>query len=84
ILFKNANIGRKPISENANDCALRKFIKVIFDNWMHNLPCTLVLYQFVIEVICAQKLVKFTNCVNSGEKKTKKSNSGLFFCRTLF
>uniref|UniRef100_UPI001F3FF45C hypothetical protein n=1 Tax=Vibrio cholerae TaxID=666 RepID=UPI001F3FF45C len=84
ILYKTTIIGRNGISENANDCALRKFIKVIFDNWMHNLPCALVLYQFVIEAVCAQKLVKFTICVNSGEKKTKKSNSGLFFCRTLF
>jgi len=83
-LFKNANIGRKQISENVHDSALSKVIEGIFDYEMHNLTYVLALYQFVIEAVCAQKLVKFTICVNSGEKKTKKSNSGLFFCRTLF
>ncbi|KQA18533.1 hypothetical protein AAY54_10050 [Vibrio metoecus] len=83
-MFKNANIGRKQISGNVNDSALSKVIEGIFECEMHNLTYVLALYQFVIEAVCAQKLVKFTICVNSGEKKTKKSNSGLFFCRTLF
>lgn len=51
---------------------------------MHNSSDASTRYQFVLEAFWSQKLVKFTICVNSGEKKTKKSNSGLFFCRTLF